>query len=40
MYCADANVASVKVIEANGGVLDEVFDSSDLSAAWRRYWIL
>lgn len=40
MYCADANEASAKVIERCGGVLDEVFLPSDVTAAWRRYWIV
>ena len=39
MYCDDANVASAKVIERCGGVLDEVFVSNELGAPWRRYWI-
>lgn len=37
--CDDDNVASIRVIEKNGGVLDNVVDGADLRAPKRRYWI-
>jgi predicted acetyltransferase len=39
MYCSDDNVGSIKVIERNGGVLDDVATSDDGSFMARRYWI-
>jgi predicted acetyltransferase len=37
IICAAGNIASVRTIERNGGVLDEVRDTG--LGAVRRYWI-
>jgi predicted acetyltransferase len=37
--CDDDNVASMRTIEKNGGVLDNVVTGQDLAKPKRRYWI-
>jgi predicted acetyltransferase len=37
--CDDDNVGSIRTIEKNGGVLENVIDESDLRKPTRRYWI-
>ena len=37
--CDDDNVGSIKVIEKNGGVLENVVTAPDLASPKRRYWI-
>src|SRR5262249_28955822 len=37
--CDDDNVASIKTIEKNGGVLENVVTEPDLDKPKRRYWI-
>lgn len=39
MYCRDDNVASIKAIERNGGLLDETGITVEDESTWRRYWI-
>lgn len=37
--CYDHNIASAKVIEANGGILDNIIDDPRGGGKSRRYWI-
>jgi predicted acetyltransferase len=37
--CDEGNVGSYKVIEKNGGVLENIFDPKDGSSKKKRYWI-
>jgi predicted acetyltransferase len=37
--CDDDNVGSIRTIENNGGVLEEVISGPDLDKPKRRYWI-
>jgi predicted acetyltransferase len=37
--CDDDNVGSIKTIENNRGVLEDVVSGSDLDKPKRRYWI-
>ena len=37
--CDEDNVGSIRVIEKNGGVLEDVITGSDLAKPKRRYWI-
>jgi len=37
--CDDDNIGSVRTIEKNGGVLENVVSGPDLSIPKRRYWI-
>jgi len=37
--CDDGNVASARVIERNGGALENIVDDPDSSIRKRRYWI-
>lgn len=37
--CFDSNIASAKIIEANGGVLENVIDDPRGGGKSRRYWI-
>lgn len=37
--CDDDNAGSIRVIEKNGGVLENVVEGTDLHAPKRRYWI-
>ena len=37
--CDDDNVGSIKAIESNGGVLQDVVSGSDVDKPKRRYWI-
>jgi len=39
LTCDDDNVASIRTIEKNGGVLEDVVTGPDLPKARRRYWI-
>jgi len=39
LTCADDNRGSIKVIERNGGVLENVITDADLATPKRRYWI-
>ncbi|HLZ67028.1 MAG TPA: GNAT family N-acetyltransferase [Aliidongia sp.] len=39
LTCADANRASAKVIERNGGCLDAVVPDPERDGSFRRYWI-
>jgi predicted acetyltransferase len=39
LTCDDDNIGSIKTIENNGGVLEEVVSGGDLDAPKRRYWI-
>jgi predicted acetyltransferase len=37
--CDDDNVGSIRTIEKNGGVLENVISGPDLAKSQRRYWI-
>jgi predicted acetyltransferase len=37
--CDDDNVGSIRTIEKNGGVLENIVTGPDLDAPKRRYWI-
>ena len=37
--CDETNVGSIKVIEKNGGVLENVVDEPEQDVPKRRYWI-
>ena len=37
--CDDDNVGSIRTIEANGGLLQDVITGSDLAKPKRRYWV-
>jgi predicted acetyltransferase len=37
--CDDDNIGSIRVIEHNGGVLENVINAPDLATPKRRYWI-
>jgi predicted acetyltransferase len=37
--CHDDNIGSIRAIENNGGVLENVIDGADLDKPLRRYWI-
>ncbi len=37
--CDDDNIGSIRTIEKNGGILENVVDGSDLDKPKRRYWI-
>ena len=37
--CDDDNVGSIRTIEKNGGVLENVVSGQDLDRPKRRYWI-
>jgi len=37
--CDDDNIGSIRTIENNGGVLEEVISGPDLDRPKRRYWI-
>jgi predicted acetyltransferase len=37
--CDEDNVGSIRTIEKNGGVLEDVITGPDLDAPKRRYWI-
>lgn len=37
--CADSNLASIKVIERNGGRLDAVLPDPEQGGLFRRYWL-
>jgi predicted acetyltransferase len=37
--CDDDNIGSIRTIEKNGGVLENVFEAPDLDKPKRRYWI-
>jgi predicted acetyltransferase len=37
--CDDDNVGSIRTIERNGGVLENVVTGPDLATPKRRYWI-
>jgi predicted acetyltransferase len=37
--CDDDNIGSIRTIEKNGGVLENVVSGPDLSIPKRRYWI-
>jgi predicted acetyltransferase len=37
--CDDTNVASCKIIEANGGILDNIVENGKNNPLKRRYWI-
>ena len=39
LTCADTNLASVAVIERNGGQLDAVLPDPEQNGSFRRYWI-
>ncbi len=39
LTCDDDNVGSIRTIEKNGGVLENVLVGSDLAKPLRRYWI-
>jgi predicted acetyltransferase len=39
LTCDDDNVASIRTIEKNGGVLENVVTGRDLAKPRRRYWI-
>ena len=39
LTCDDDNRGSIKVIERNGGVLENVITDADLATPKRRYWI-
>jgi len=39
LVCADDNLASRRIIEANGGVLEGIFRVREFTAPVRRYWI-
>jgi predicted acetyltransferase len=37
--CDDDNIGSIRTIEKNGGILENVISGSDLDKPKRRYWI-
>jgi predicted acetyltransferase len=37
--CDDDNIGSIRTIEKNGGILDNIITGSDLDKPKRRYWI-
>ena len=37
--CDEDNIASAKIIEKNGGVLQDMYQNDDLNVPKRRYWI-
>jgi predicted acetyltransferase len=37
--CDDDNIGSIKTIEHNGGVLENVISGPDVGTPKRRYWI-
>ena len=37
--CDDDNIGSIRTIEKNGGVLEDIISGSDLDTPKRRYWI-
>ena len=37
--CDDDNIGSIRTIEKNGGILENVVDGPDLGKPIRRYWI-
>jgi predicted acetyltransferase len=37
--CDDDNIGSIRTIERNGGLLENVIDGPDLDKPLRRYWI-
>lgn len=37
--CDEDNLASAKIIEANGGLLKDVYQNADMAVPKRRYWI-
>jgi predicted acetyltransferase len=37
--CDDDNIGSIRTIEKNGGILENVVEASDLDKPKRRYWI-
>lgn len=37
--CDDNNIASAKIIEKNGGVLENIYQDDELDVPKRRYWI-
>jgi predicted acetyltransferase len=39
MTCDDDNIGSIRTIEKNGGILENVFSGPDLDKPKRRYWI-
>jgi predicted acetyltransferase len=39
VICDDDNVASIRTIEKNGGVLENIVRAADLDTPKRRYWI-
>jgi predicted acetyltransferase len=39
LVCGDENIASKRIIEANGGVLEGIFRVRERSEPLRRYWI-
>jgi predicted acetyltransferase len=39
LTCDDDNVGSIRTIEKNGGVLENVITGPDLARPTRRYWI-
>lgn len=39
LTCDDDNIASIKVIEAQGGILENTLSGNDLRVPKRRYWI-
>ena len=39
LTCDDDNVGSIRTIEKNGGVLENVVSGPDLAKPKRRYWI-
>ena len=39
LTCDDDNVASIRTIEKNGGVLENVVTGPDLAKSKRRYWV-
>ena len=39
LTCADENLASARVIERNGGVLEAVLPNPERGGCYRRYWI-
>ena len=39
LTCDDDNIGSIKTIEKNGGVLEDVVSGPDLGKPKRRYWM-
>ena len=37
--CDEGNIASAKIIEKNGGVLEDIYQDNDMAVPKRRYWI-